>query len=512
MKRLLVFGITLLFFTAIFTNLSKSPSFVEEKVVFKSENVNDPPDIIWSKTYDDSGTAESVQQTSDDGYILAGITWENATLIKTDKNGDAEWIKHFGGPYGDEAYCAIECSDSGYICTGGYGYTPRHGLSQIFLMKTDKYGNEIWYKTFGKKDNLSNMWGMSVREISDGYIILATIGSYGYNAGTILMKTDSNGNELWNRTYGKQSGDTGLGFIQAKDKGFVFTGYTLSFDIGGIDAWLVKTDSEGHELWNRSYGDYSYDRGYEVLQTDDEGFIIIGGYTPIYEDWNDVCLIKTDSSGTMEWLWHYGGSDLDFGLSIARTDDHGYVIAGTTHSFGLTDFAGWIIKTDENGNKLWSKIIGGTLRKIIQSNDGKYIVAGYNIGGAWLCKIDTFENNRPAPPTYVYDKDRFQLVVSSTDQDNDRIRYGISWDNEVVDDYTNYYESGEKARINCIGHKKPVYVIAEDEHGGQSHWVKAKGSISKDTLLNLLQELLYRLGERFPILEQILQPIYDKLT
>ena len=102
-------------------------------------------------------------------------------------------------------------------------------------------------------------------------------------------------------------------------------------------------------------------------------------------------------------------------------------------------------------------------------------MAGCYSGNAWLFKIDTFENNRPAKPTHVYNENTFQLAVSSTDPDGDKIRYGVSWDNNgVVDMWTDYYNSGEEGSINCFGKDKPAYVIAEDEHGGQSEWVMAK--------------------------------------
>ena len=492
MKRLLTIGIALLFISLVIL-----PSFSGE-VFSNSDSLDDLPNILWSKTYD-VGTALSVKETSDNGYIVGGITGGDATLMKTDENGIEEWIKHFGGDYGDEAYDAIECSDGGFLCTGGDGYTPRDGLSDTFLFKTDGDGNELWKKTYRRNDRLGGSFGISVIEVSNGYVILAYLPLYGSieKSTTWLIKTDKNGNELWNRTFGgKSSNDSPGRLIQTKDGGFVFTGTTSSFDIGGGDAWLLKTDSEGNELWNRSYGEYSYDAGKDVIQTNDGGYMISGRYTPIYEGWANVGLIKTDSSGNLEWIKHYGGISQDSGYSVTVTDDGGYLAAGVRYS-GLPSFQGWILRTDGNGNKLWDKVIGGsTANDVIKSNDGNYVVAGFN-NGAWLLKIEDFGNNLPGKPTYQYDENWQQLKVASIDPDGDRIRYGISWyNNKVVDEWTGYYDSGEEDAINCFGKDKPAYVIAEDEHGGQSEWVMAKP-------INPFIRLFNWLLNRFPILEEL---------
>ncbi len=365
-KKSLTFGIALLLIC-----LTIFPSF-NGKGSPNSDGSDDLPNIVWSETYGGAGTALSVKQTSDDGYILSGITGEDATLIKTDKNGSAEWIKHFGGDYGDAAYDAIECSDGGYVCTGGDGYILKDGLTQVFLFKTNENGNELWFKTFRKQDRDGPSFGISLSEVSDGYIVLAILGPYG-------------GTEE-------------------------------------CAVWLIKIDLIGNELWNKTYGGYSADSGNDVIQTDDNGFLIVGHYTPIYETWADVGLIKTDSSGNLEWIRHYGGTSNDFGVSVAKTDDEGYVVVGIRLS-ELTSSKGWIIKTDGNGNKLWDEIIGWRPYKIIRSNDNNHVVAGGNSGGAWLFKFEDFENNMPSKPSYVYDKNSFQLKVASIDPDGDRIRY-----------------------------------------------------------------------------------------
>ena len=490
-KKSLKIGITLLLIS-----ITIFPSF-NGKEIPNSDSSDDLPNFIWSKTYG-SGSAKSVQQTSDDGYILCGIASGYAILIKADENGNEEWATNFEGKYGDEAYDAIECSDGGYICTGGKS-------GKTFLIKTDNDGNIMWSKNYRRHDRNGPSWGDCVIEVVDGYVILASLPIYGSteNCAVWLIKTDLNGNELWNVTYGGDSmaGESGSSIIKTDDGGYIIVGDTYSFDMGGGDAWLLKIDSEGNELWNKSYGGYSYDTGKDFIQTDDGGYLIAGHYTPIYETWSDVGLIKTDDSGNVQWIRHYGGTDNDFGNSVTMTDDGGYAVVGIRHS-GLPDFTGWMLKTDGNGNKLWDKVIGGRPDEIIKSNDGNYVVAGLN-NGIWLLKIEDFENNLPSKPSHRYDETWQHLKVASIDPDSDRIRYGISWyNNGVVDEWTDYFDSGEEGSINCFGKDKPAYVIAEDEHGGQSEWVMAKSKVKP---FNPLFQLLERLLNEFSILEYLLR-------
>jgi hypothetical protein len=407
-KKSLTIGIVF-----IFISLEIAPSFSGENGFSNSNGSDDLPNIIWSKTYG-SGTALSVKQTSDNGYILAGTTWEDATLIKTDENCSMEWVKHFGGECEDEGLSAIECTDGGYLCTGADGY-PGGGLAETFLLKTDENGNELWYKTFRGEYDGWHSFGVDLLELPDGFVVLSSKLNFEINeGGTWLIKTDKDGNELWNKTYGQDWGDTGLSLIQSNDGGLIFTGYTYSYDSG---IWLLKTDIEGNELWNKTYG---CGDGNDVIQTDDGGYMIAGRYLPVYEAWHDVGLVKTDSSGNMEWLRHYGGTDQDSGYSVSKTDDGGYAVVGMRHS-GLSSFQGWILKTDGNGNKLWDEVIGGRPNKVIKSNDGKIVVAGFK-SGAWLMKVEDFENNPPGKPSHQYDKNLQQPKVVSVDQDGDRIR------------------------------------------------------------------------------------------
>ena len=193
---------------------------------------------------------------------------------------------------------------------------------------------------------------------------------------TLLLVSLSNAQQRWERNYGGADGDLGYSVQQTSDGGYVVAGYTVSFG-DSIQVYLIKTNATGDTLWTRTYGGTSDDYGYSVQQTMDTGYVI-AGKTNSFGNFYQVYLIKTNSFGDTLWTRTYGGAGYDDGRSVQQTSDGGYIVAGWTNSFGDGNQV-YLIKTNAQGDTLWTKAYGGTDGdlgySVQQTSDGGYIVA-----------------------------------------------------------------------------------------------------------------------------------------
>jgi len=202
----------------------------------------------------------------------------------------------------------------------------------------------------------------------------------------------------WDKTYGGVSGDEALSVVQTSDGGYAIAGRTTSFGASSSDFWLVKTDPAGNIVWSQIYGGADYERAESVVQTTDGGYAIAGCTTSFGAGIWDYWLVKTDSTGNMQWSETYGGTGHDLASSVVQTTDGGYAIAGYTTSFGAGGDDFWLVKTDSTGNMLWNHTYGGEgndeALSVVQTNDGGYAIAGYTTSfdpnatsDAWLIKL-----------------------------------------------------------------------------------------------------------------------------
>jgi len=360
------------------------------------------PDTLWTKTFGGIGQdwGLSVQQTTDSGYITCGRTESfgvgggDIWLIKTDAYGDTLWTKTFGGGSDDGGYAVQQTIDGGYIITG-YTHSFGAGNNDVWLIKTNASGDLLWTKTFGGVYSES---GRAVQQTTDGGYII-TGHTYSTNGGDYdiwLIKTDASGDTLWTKTIGGIDRDFGYSVQQTSDGGYIISG-NLDFANGVHgDIWLIKTDAYGDTLWARTFGGAMRNECYSVQQTTDGGYIITGNTSRFPAASKDVWLIKTNASGDTLWTKMFGGEFVDKGYAVQQTTDGGYIITGYTNSFGAGNFDFWLIKTNASGDLLWEKTFGGSNNdwgKAVQlTTDGGYIIIGYTTSfGAgssdiWLIK------------------------------------------------------------------------------------------------------------------------------
>jgi len=190
-----------------------------------------------------------------------------------------------------------QTTDGGYI-VAGYTTSFGAGVSDIYLIKTDASGTTLWTKTYGGTDYES---ANSVQQTFDGgYIVAGFTASFGAGSSDVyLIRTNSSGDSLWTRTYGGISGEAGNSVQQTTDSGYIVAGYTVSFGAGSDDAYLIRTNSSGDTLWTRTYGGPFDEVATSVQQTSDEGYIMAGRTYSFGAGGSDVHLMKTLGDGTV---------------------------------------------------------------------------------------------------------------------------------------------------------------------------------------------------------------------
>jgi len=305
--------------------------------------------------------------------------------------------KYFGSEKSDLGQEVKQTKDGGYIIVG-YTYK-RSGFSDLWLVKTDKYGEVEWDKIFGG-NNVDD--GVNVEETPDGgYSVLGTTSSFGNGSSDIwLIKTDSQGNEEWSKTFGYQYSDRGFSFKLTADGGYIITGGTsVNTKDGNWNIWMIKTDAVGNEEWNQIFPSEIGGAGRHVVQTTDHGFILLGTqsvYSPLGT--SIPIIIKTDQNGNKEWETIIEGDGLPRGQVIKETRHGDFVVIGSKRSPNLYRDI-WILKIDSKGQELWQKTLGGSKNDIGWDLDitknGDYILLGqtnsYGAGhiDAWLFKTNS---------------------------------------------------------------------------------------------------------------------------
>jgi len=311
----------------------------------------------WFKHYGgtNSDYANSIQQTSDGGYILTGETWSYSngsadfSIYKLNSNGNKVWFKHYGGTNSDYAYSIQQTSEGGYIVAGttnSYSY----GNNDFAIYKLNSSGNKTWFKHYGGSDEDR---GHSIQQTSDGgYIVCGLTGSFTYGLNDIaIYKLNSNGNKVWFKHYGGLDTDMGYSVQQTSDGGYIVAGETNSYSYGISDFAIYKLNSNGNKVWFKHYGGTNSDYAYSIQQTSEGGYIVAGTTNSYSYGNNDFAIYKLNSSGNKVWFKHYGGTNYDYAYSIQQASDSGYIVAGDTSSYtyGGPDVA--IYKLDSNGNK-----------------------------------------------------------------------------------------------------------------------------------------------------------------
>jgi len=419
----------------------------------------------WDKTFGgtSSDQARSVVSTSDGGYLLVGNSQSGATgdksqgnqgsndywAVKIDGNGNKVWDKTYGGTSDDVAQSVVSTSDWGYLLVGysssgagGDKSQNSQGSNDYWAVKIDGNGNKVWDKTFG---GTSSDVAQSVVTTTDGGYLLV---GYSYSGATgdkshnsqggndyWAVKIDGNGNKVWDKTFGGTSFEEANSVVSSGDGGYLLVGYSQSVaggdksqnSQGAYDYWAVKIDGNGNKVWDKTFGGTSNDYARSVVSTSDGGYLLVGNSgsgatgdkSQNYKGGTDYWVVKIDGNGNKVWDNTLGGTGGDYAQSVVSTSDGGYLLVGYSKSVASWDKSQanhsnnedyWVLKIDGNGNKVWDKTFGATMREYARSavstSDGGYLLVGDSGSGAggdktqgnqgsndyWAVKIDANGN------------------------------------------------------------------------------------------------------------------------
>ncbi|MDX1701135.1 MAG: T9SS type A sorting domain-containing protein [Melioribacteraceae bacterium] len=372
-------------------------------VLLVSDILSQSPDILWTKTY---GGIEweigyEVQETSDGGFIISGVTnsfgggSNDFYLIKTDANGDTLWTKTYGGAGTETAYSVFQTADGGYVIAGkirevGQTYT------DVYIIRTNSSGDTLWTRIYGNGD--TDEANSVIQTEGDGYyVMVGNTRSFGPgNSMIYFMEVSPTADTMWQQYYGGSANDYGQEVIETED-GYAIIGSTANFGAGSFDAWIIRVDWDYNIIWSKTIGGSQSDDGYSIKQLTNGDFIGAGRTKSFGQGDFSFLIFRLSSGGDSLWAKVYGGTAKDQCTSVKQALGGGIIAAGSTESFGAGNTDWYIVRTDVNGNSLWTKTIGGIAddecHSVAITSDGGYVLTGstksYGSGAAdlWLVKL-----------------------------------------------------------------------------------------------------------------------------
>ncbi len=225
-------------------------------------------------------------------------------------------------------------------------------------------------------------YGYDVKQTLDGgYIITGSTSSFGKgNTDVYLLKIDSMGQVNFQTSFGGANNESGKAVVQLVDSSYVIAGYTSSLGLGGYDIYVIKADKTGALIWQKTFGNAEWDFCNSMQATTDGGFILAGSTNSFGYGQADGYVIKLDGNGTEKWHKNFGGLENDEFKSVIQTADGGYLLAGQTKSYTDVNGDAWLFKLDMNGDSLWSKYYGGAKEDyfsgVIQLMDSNFGISG----------------------------------------------------------------------------------------------------------------------------------------
>ena len=353
------------------------------------------PDATQSKDYEES--ASDVIKTSGGDYVVVGtsISWEwpmpdnmdDILIVKLDgTSGNVIWNKKIHLRNFDRATSVVEDKDGNYVLTG-FTSSDDANKSDVFFGKVDPQGNVLTKKAIKITKNYDG--GYSISKTADGGFIIGGEAGSSHNEDFMMLKVDQNGNKQWWKKFSDKPDNSAYDAIEASDGNFYLVGKKRIVD-RYEDIRIIKTNSKGKKIWDKTYGGDKDDIGEGIIESENNTFVVVAG-TFSYGKAGDVLLMKINSDGEVIWQNNYGGDKVDqlreydgnsvSGRHLTKTPNGGFLVSGESSSFSLGGM--WVFKTNNSGSLLWNynnQDWGGAF-SARQAVDGSVIIAGPGASG-----------------------------------------------------------------------------------------------------------------------------------
>lgn len=401
----------------------------KEVSIFVDENESEIQLNVTTKTFGGAknDALNAIVKTKDGGYITVGYTQSNNLditnkldesfnflILKFSSENSLEWQKNYGGSKDDRANSIIETLDGnyavlGYTASADLDVTKNAGSQDFWLLKISEKGDLLWQKSFGfsgldygttlleTKSGGFLITGVLDVSASNGQGNLKTTGTKHAGGDYWVLKTDNAGNLEWSKFFGGSFTDTPLGVLETTENNFIIAGssdsedFNISNNKGTYDFWITKISATGDLIWEKSFGGSEIDEARAITATNDGNFIVVGDTRSSDKDISankgaaDVWIVKFSTEGNLIWEKTYGGTSFDVARAVNKTQDNGFLIAGSSRSLdnnfqnnGQNDAL--ILKIDKEGKLLWQKTVGGSqidfLYSVTALNNNTIIAVG----------------------------------------------------------------------------------------------------------------------------------------
>jgi len=454
-------------------------------ILFCVLSIAQAPQLQWSKTYGGSEYEYAFDiEVCPEGYLIAGHTKSfghandnfDIYLIRIDDQGNELWTKTYGGSRNELALSCEQTHDGGFIISG---VTRSWGLggSDAYALKVDRNGDSLWSKNYGGET--WDQFYCGIPTLQGGYAFSGYSSVYLKGDQFYFAKTEGDGDTSWTYTVGGDNQDYGYYMKQLDGMDYITVGHTWS-EGDESQVYLVMTDRDGGWNWTKAFGGPLEEYARWIDVTDEPGYVIVGSTQSYGHGLDDFWLVNTDNEGTPMDTYTFGGGDSEVASGASRDVDGGILIAGNTWSFGVEATDMYMMKVTENGDSIWSLSWGGQnweyAYDIKPTLDGGYIVVGREhdiISGDYNIVVLKY-GSQPLLNSVIYERNGLNKPIKDFEQTLDTITIDIPEGANILGMVV-YLDSIIHPRVKDlyikIWHLDRTYGQVARPHGGGANFI-----------------------------------------